>query len=156
MNALATLEELFPLFLLLVVGGSGLGLVLLLLQRAKGIISGKPMPSSTPSADQRAEALAKSVNYYHSPRHGSPMPTSSTKHGQIPPTPGSSSSNGNGGYGNGYGQSPMFSRNSSAVTTPTPTDAQTPSSSTSNRSNQNYSLSPITPTRSGYATRSKR
>ena len=66
-NLASTLEELFPLFLVLLLGSSALGLLVLVLQRAKSVVMGNNKGGKGEA--ERAAALAKSVTY-HSPRHG--------------------------------------------------------------------------------------
>ena len=65
-----TLEELIPLFVLLILGSSALGLLILILQRIKAALLGiKGSSPSSAAGEDLAATLAKSVTY-HSPRHG--------------------------------------------------------------------------------------
>ena len=54
---------------MLIIGCSAIGMLVLFIQRAKGVISGASGSKPGVSYDDRAAALAKSVTY-HSPRHG--------------------------------------------------------------------------------------
>jgi len=137
-NILASLEDLFPLFLLLIVGCSAVGLFVLVLQRAKSALGADGEKSA--NNDARAADLAKSV-YYHSPRHGSQPLSPDVKNGgndrmktrssqQSPLFGGVGGVGGGGRVGAQGGAQGVFSP-SQSVGSPA-----------------SYSLSPITPSRS--------
>ncbi|GMH70542.1 hypothetical protein TrST_g14038 [Triparma strigata] len=145
-NILASLEDLFPLFLLLIVGCSAVGLLIMIMQRAKSVLGGGGGDGKTGKAsnDERAAALAKSV-YYHSPRHGA-QPIGSpngngngggvrTRSSQQSPLFGGLSSSGAGG-GQAGSQGGAQGGGVSGVFSPASVGSvQSPA----------YSLSPITP-----------
>ena len=139
LDVVATLDQIFPLLLLLIIGSSGLGLALLVLQRAKGLVSGGGGEGAI-DREGRAAELAKSINTYHSPRHGTPMSNVGTP--ATPATPQSGQSG-----GRPYGASPLFSSGGGV--------GGAGAGSGGGGSPYN-TLSPITPMRSGPQTRSKR
>ena len=118
----STLEEIFPLFVILMLGSSTLGLLVLVLQRAKSVLMGTSGVVRGKGDDERASNLAKSVTY-HSPRHGT----------------GSVSVNGS-TAGTVQPQTPQSAR--SGVFSP-----GSVGSAKSMQSPASYNLSPITPSR---------
>ena len=129
---MATLDDLFPLFLMLIIGCSSIGMIALFIQRAKGVFSGGSGDKGGSGNGDRAAHLAKSV-HYHSPRHGTGGGVVGGASG-TPQTPGS---------GRSTQQSPLFGNingNGSGVFSPS-------GSVGSVQNSPSYTLSPITPSR---------
>ncbi|GMI36376.1 hypothetical protein TeGR_g6612 [Tetraparma gracilis] len=154
LSVVANVEHLIPLFLLLIITSSGIGLALIVLQRAKQIIggggsggagaavAGTPMTNS-----ERALQLKSTVATFHSPRHGR-SPGAGSAAGS-PATPGSAGS-AVGGGGRPHGASPLFGAGAggagAGLAQGGPAGSPSPAK-----------LPPITPMRTGgYSTRSSR
>ena len=131
-GVMASLDDLFPLFLMLIIGCSAIGMLVLFIQRTKGVFSGGSGDKGGSENGDRAASLAKSV-HYHSPRHGTGGGTAGGGSG-TPQTPGS---------GRSTQQSPLFGNvngNGSGVFSPS-------GSVGSVQNSPSYTLSPITPSR---------